>query len=972
MGISSSDFETTSPLPEDWMSASQAALHLGITPELLFFYTSRSFQKHPRESRRLATHEIEGSTRFLVSELDAFDLYLREPWAEAGDARRDLPPKVLAYLHAESGGSCLRCGSGVAVQSAHIDPWANSRCNHHHNVLRICSTCHNEHDVHHSLPTEELRKLKSSGIDRLRSNLLSRLNLQPCFPLPSPDPLFVGRSEELERIRDSLRTDRYLLVHGPGGIGKTQLVLRALQATDTGRPIVWIEAERYEGVEALKAALEVSLRSAQQGGDGSLESVLDKLQACLVIDGLEQLKAPEIDVIDDWITHLQTRLTDTQIIVTSQVDLAQAQIDNYVRLPGIGAEAGGQILAHYLRPATPTDSSSLGELITFADGHPLTLRLEAMLINHFGSSTITLDQIRRRGASLLEIQKRSSQNRRTSLRTCLSLAYDALTEDERKLLYVVGSAPGGLFSRMLDDNQDWVSDGPSAIAVLWKWGLIEGKDRGGPRERVRMLSPIASYATTRWTEDRPDEAKRLTMDLAENFAVMAAVISMHSEENGGLPNMVARFEEELPNLLRVLDLAEKRFDNTQLGLMATGMCAELMRYFFVIHMGHVGSRVMLRGARIALRDGRTQSSSNLLAMTFGLAWRSDERIDVAAAMLLVDDIFQTSDEPATLGNVAVCRAIAGSLRGDNEIVYAQALIAINHFERAISAESKSSDEDASLEGIQNDLSTSYGLLGGALLARRDFAEAANAYRNSLNLVRGQSVAVNVGQLNHQLGNCEAYLQNLGQAALHYTEAAKQFYAIEMRGYLGNALSEFGHLLLEFGQNSDWPTMPSIEIVEAGVQDVARTIEDCFGRYPFDLGACSGALRNLFGMIVLVSFSKTERTLAFPDILRTELAPWAQEAVYAMDDIWIDELGGDAVHELIALFNLETAIVQFDAATRHKSSGPLEIKPLATACMRLGFFGGHPQRGRDWLIVYLGRRCGLSFDALDELAEQLVK
>ena len=736
------------------------------------------------------------------------------------------------------------------------------------------------------------------------------------------------------------------------------------------RPVLWLEAEQYDGVEALKAALEVSLRSVQHGGDVSLEAVLDKLQACLVIDGLEQLKAPDIDAIDDWITYLQTRLSNTQIIVTSQADLAQTRIDNYVRVVGVADDAGGQILAHYLRPNISIDASSLAELIAFADGHPLTLRLGAMLINHFGSSTITIEQIRRRGTNLLEVQKRSSQNRRTSLRTCLSLAYDALTDDERKLLYVAANAPGGLFSGMLEEKKDWISDGRSAIAALWKWGLIEGTDRGERRERIRMLSPIASYAITRWSEERPDEAKRLTVDLAENFALMAAVISMHSDKNGGIPNMVGRFKEEMPNLLRVLDLAERQFNDSQLGLMATGICAELMRYFFIIHLGHIGSQVMLRGARIALRDGRMRSASNLLTMTVGLAYRSQGHVDIAAAMALINEIGQNSCESGTLGNLALCRAIAGNLQNNDEVVHEQAQIAIKHFEEALSSASKSFEENIDLEGIQNDLSSSYGLLGGALLTRRDFAEAANAYRSSLDLVRGQSVAVNIGQLHHQLGNCEAYLGNLGEAALRYTEAATQFYTIGMRGYLGNALSEFGHLLLEFVSDNDWPTMPSNEIIKAGIEDVARTIEGCFGQYPFELGACSTALRSLFGIIVLISFSKAETALAFPKNLQTALLPWAEEAVYEMDEICMDELGGDAVHELKALFNLEAAIKRFEGVTHYARLTSIEIAPLVTACKSLGFFGGHPQRGRDWLMVYLRRHSGLSLDALNEFLAQL--
>lgn len=973
VGMAAAGFEANPPSPNDALTASEAALHLGITPELLFFYTSRSFQKRLGESRRLRTLQIEGSTRFLVSELDDFDSYLREPWAEVSEARRDPPPKVLAYLHAESGGSCMRCGSGVAVQTAHIDPWASSRCNHHHNLLRICSGCHNEHDAHHSLPTEELRKLKASGIERLKANLRSRLNFRPHFPLPSPDPMFVGRAEELERIRDSLRTDRYLLVHGPGGIGKTQLVLRALEAADTERPVLWIEAERFDGVEAMKAALEVSLRSIQQGGSGPLESSLDRLQACLVIDGLEQFKASDIDAIDDWITQLQTRLTDTQIVITSQADLAQARVDNYVRLAGIAAEAAEQIFVHHLRPGIPTDASSMRELVAFADGHPMTLRLEAMLVNYFGSSGIALEQIRRRGANMLEIQKRSSQTRRTSLRTCLSLAYDALTEDERRLLYVIANAPGGLFSRMLEDQPEWVGDGRSAIAGAWRWGLIEGTDRGESRERVRMLSPIASYAVARWGEERAEDADRLTLKLAKTFAMVAAAISMHSEKNGGVPNMVGRFEEELPNLLRVLDLAEKRPDDKLLGVMAAGVCSELMRYFFVIRLGHLGSKVMLRGARLALRDGNTRSASALLTLTIGLACRSQERIDLRPAIALIDEIeLKSGDDSSTLGKLAMCRAIAGDLREKSNVVKEFSLNAIAHFEDALSSMTKSSATKSDREDIENDLASCYGTLGGALLAQREFAAAATAYRKSLDLTRGQSIAVNAGQSHHQIGNCEAYLGNLHEAAFRYTEAANHFHAIGMLGYLGNALSEFGHLLLEFHADDDWPKLPSAELIAAGIDDVAATIQDCFGQYPLDLEACATALRNLFGMLILISFNKEGRPLAFPEHLRTDLLPWAEEAVYAMDEVWWDEIGSDAVHAFKALLDFEEAIAQFVSTALNSENGPIDIAPLAEACKRLGFFGGHPDRGRNWLIVYLRRRWGLAGEKFDEFLTWLDK
>lgn len=101
VGVDAASLKAKPRSPNDALTAPEAALHLGITPELLFFYTSRSFQKRHGESRQLRTLQIEGSTRLLVSELDDFDSYLLEPWADVGEARKDPPPKVLAYLHAE-------------------------------------------------------------------------------------------------------------------------------------------------------------------------------------------------------------------------------------------------------------------------------------------------------------------------------------------------------------------------------------------------------------------------------------------------------------------------------------------------------------------------------------------------------------------------------------------------------------------------------------------------------------------------------------------------------------------------------------------------------------------------------------------------------------------------------------------------------------------------------------------------------
>lgn len=451
----------------------EAALHLGITPELLFFYTSNSFQKGTDHTRRLETHTVHGESLFLRTELDSFDHYLQQPWAEVGQKRRDIPQKILAYLAAESCGACTRCGNGVGIETAHIDSWATSRSNYHHNLLRICSSCHSEHDLHQSLSTEELRKLKAASIDRIRTQLKLRINSSKVFPPPSPDPLFLGHTTELSELQEALRMDRFVIVLGPGGIGKTQLTLKALAHTKTTRAVLWIDVERYGDISGVRTALEAAIRdqvSTQFHGDAIDQ--LDAIHACLVLDGLEHLHGSALDAIDDWICHLQARTSTAQIFVTSQVNLQRAHFERQIFLNGIDKEASRNVLKYFVRLDSPFDNHCQDAIVTFADGHPLTLRLSAMLVNFFGSWKTACDQIKKRGVDLLKVQKRVLLDKHTSLKVCLSLAYDSLDPEEKQLLFLASNAPGGLFSSHIESGILGIKNGRTVIANIRRWSLV--------------------------------------------------------------------------------------------------------------------------------------------------------------------------------------------------------------------------------------------------------------------------------------------------------------------------------------------------------------------------------------------------------------------------------------------------------------------------------------------------------------------
>lgn len=946
-----------------------AAQYLGITPELLFFYTSRSFQKEPGAIRRLITYNDSGPTRFAQAELDAFDQYLREPWAEAGTKRRDPPQKILAYLHAESGGACVRCGSGVGVETAHIQAWAISRSNHHHNLLRICSACHSEHDLHNSLPTEELRRLKVVIINRLREQLKLRMGTWTGSPGRAPDPLFVGRGAELVILREALRTERFVLVRGPGGVGKTELALQAIASTETGRTVLWIETERYGTIDAMRSALQIAIRERTgTSSDGNLIDQLDRMHACLVFDGVEQLQGPALDAIDDWISDLQGRANTTQVLVTSQVDLQRVRFEREVYLNGLDDNASQCMLEYFVRPGTPIDRHSRDSLIAFADGHPLTLRLAAMLVNFFGSGRVAEEQIKRRGVELIEVQKHVSPDRRTSLRACISLAYEALDPDEKKLLFMIANAPGGLFSQWIEHGQSEVANAQAAIAGVRRWSLIRIAARGESHERVFMLSPIAGYVISRWQNDAPDEARLLTKELARDFAVMTAVIDQRSQIPAEIPYMIQRFGLELPNLLRVFDLAEREPEDIELSLFTRGICSALMRYFFIVRLGEAGSRVMLRGARIALRDGKLKQASDLLSQMIGLAARNEDRTLLSVAMSMLEEIEREAFDAETLGNIALTRALLARIVGDALEAEYQARIAINHFKTARAEHRKNDatfiETDAfELEEVENNLSSSFGLLGDALLTRGFYRDSATAYREAQSWLRGAATAVNDGQLHHQIGNCESHLGNHKEAAGCYKVAAARFHAIGMKEYLSNALGELGHTALKFDRGAGLPALPSSDIIVDGLADVEADLARCYAAIPFDLSACSAAIRKLFGLVVLASLNGQALDL---EVLATNLE--LKLIGPAMETI---KAGGSdedtfAIYSLDMLVALAASIATLERSSEHNELSDQDVENLAKFCHSQAAWVDLRLLSFEWLALYLRRRWELDVGEGNEL------
>jgi tetratricopeptide (TPR) repeat protein len=854
------------------LSPLAAAHHLGITTELLFQYTKKTFGKGSG-LRSLATVQDSGKTKFSISELDAFDRLLAEPWCNAGDSRPDIPKAIVDHLRAESFNQCSRCANGVGVETAHIIPWAACRAHHHANLIRICTSCHSEHDDQHSLPTEELIALKNSLVKRTRANLTARMSPTHVLrSLPRAATRFVGRERELSSLIDALQSGRSVLVTGVGGIGKTELLVQALGRLEPGRQIFWIDTERHRSSSDIVAALQAAL--ADNGiacPEAEIPARLDALQACVVFDGIERATLDDIDEFEDALAELYSATSTAQFVATSQVVLHRLAAEARFEVGKLDEKSSRLLLENSSSLGGSNGQEDLGPLVDFCEGHALTIKLASALMDHYGGPSAALRAVESKGAAAVSLPGRKRQSRATSLELCLDTAYEALPAEAIQLFWALSESPAGILTNLLEIRWCELSDPIEALAELRRWHLVEVIPISGGLGQTHVLGPIRSFAAQRGRRDDPRGYEALLDRLVQAHGMIVAVLELNYDDPNETPYVLKRYGDELPNLLHTLDLARANQANARMVETAVSIVRALMRYFFVMRLLDQGARAMRDAAELALSAGHLECASALSLQLVALAQRAENSEGaslIRAGLALANQIEALTDDEKTLADIAMCRGIAARETGDYSTAENYARKAIVRFRSRLRSstawKSRNQQSDGSeppvSHDLYNDLSNSLFLLGFVLLSLGRYQEAAKAYRYSLRYQRGASVAVNRGQALHQLGNCESHLGRFRHAASNYLQAAVIFDFAGMREYLGNALGELGYTLLD--TETDIPDEGlSPELIERGLIDLAMDTKRIFDpARPLDHSKCVGAIRKLFGSIALVSLVGSGRQL----------------------------------------------------------------------------------------------------------------
>lgn len=288
--------------------------------------------------------------------------------------------------------------------------WLLARNDQHNAALR-------HYDTLHRLLAQELGVAPTAETTTLYERIRTA-RARPRHNLPPAATSFVGREGELQTLHDDLVTPdcRLLTILGPGGIGKTRLLLELGRQMVEGPPIRFLHGVRYVALAHLSAPHRLSAAVAEAfglsaSGADPRTALLDYLrekEMLLLLDNFEHLVGDESDLVAD-ILQEAPHVT----VVTASRERLQLQEEWVFDLDGLPvpppgweeesdsemAEMGASFPAIrlFLQSAgrasrrfqpTAADLRAIANVCRRLDGFPLGIELAAAGVRHFSCEEI--------------------------------------------------------------------------------------------------------------------------------------------------------------------------------------------------------------------------------------------------------------------------------------------------------------------------------------------------------------------------------------------------------------------------------------------------------------------------------------------------------------------------------------------------------------------------------------------------------
>lgn len=273
----------------------------------------------------------------------------------------------------------------------------------------------------------------------------------------------IGRTQEIETICALLKQSdvRWLTILGPGGMGKTRLVIETANQIREyfADGVCYVSCTALTDPSLVFYTIAGGLGVQENGDKVLIDHVKDILQAknfLLIMDGFERVAdaAPLVEKLLASCTHLK-------VLVTSRVALhLQAERElplGPLSLPPVSVSAEPEAPLSYPSVAlfvqraqalfpvfqlTQSNASAIAEICRHLDGLPLAIELAASLIKIF-PPRVLLTQILQQRFEILKREQRSLEARRQTLYETIKWSYDLLGVEEQWLFRQIAIFAGG-------------------------------------------------------------------------------------------------------------------------------------------------------------------------------------------------------------------------------------------------------------------------------------------------------------------------------------------------------------------------------------------------------------------------------------------------------------------------------------------------------------------------------------------------
>lgn len=382
-------------------------------------------------------------------------------------------------------------------------------------------------------PGARLRELERAilhhdpALDGIRSPRSPVRERRPAS-LPARPNSFIGRTRELDDVRERLRTGDApcLTLTGPPGTGKTRLAVEAAAGLTEEFPdgVVFVELAPLRDpalvVTTIAGALGVR-EDPERPLAEIVATVLRGRRLLLVLDNFEQL-LPAAPLLSGLVGA-----GDTRFLVTSRapLDIPEERIypvpalalpdtSRPAHVAGLREIEAVRLFTDRAREARPDfvlsdeNVAAIAELCVRLDGLPLALELAAARVKILNPAAI-LERLGGRLRLLKAMPGAGLPERHRTLHAAVDWSYDLLTTDEQALFTSLGVFVGGfslegaaVVAGELDGD---VEDG---IESLLNCSLLRIEPMAGGEPRFGMLATIHEYALERLAERGDGEAVR--------------------------------------------------------------------------------------------------------------------------------------------------------------------------------------------------------------------------------------------------------------------------------------------------------------------------------------------------------------------------------------------------------------------------------------------------------------------------------